>query len=278
MTTTATGGSGFWGRPTLWKAVLFVLAYLVFYLVVGWIVDAVFDGPINEDDILADFLSIFFGLVLPIVIGGAAIAFFAARQGWLSEIFRAQPVRGRRWMWIGPILAATAIVGHMFGTDWGAWGTGQLLAMVLLGASVGFTEELATRGVVVKMMRDAHHGEKFVALISSLLFALMHMTNLISGMEPSTVAATVVYTFGFGMCMYMAMRVTGTIWAAIILHALTDPTTFLASGGLDKAVTDQSSGASVLAVTATVLIVIVGFVSVFFVRGRASGPAVPADA
>ena len=69
----------------------------------------------------------------------------------------------------------------------------------------------------------AGHGERFVAVVSSLLFALMHTVNFISGMEVSTVLATVVYTFGFGMCMYLTMRVTGTIWAAIVLHGLTDP-------------------------------------------------------
>ena len=51
-----------------------------------------------------------------------------------------------------------------------------------------------------------------------------------------TVAVTVVYTFCFGMCMYLAMRVTGTIWAAIVLHGLTDPTTILSTGGVDEAV------------------------------------------
>ena len=32
-------------------------------------------------------------------------------------------------------------------------------------------------------------------------------------------AFQLVYTFGFGVCMYLAMRVTGTIIAPILLHA-----------------------------------------------------------
>ena len=38
------------------------------------------------------------------------------------------------------------------------------------------------------------------------------------------------------MCMYLAMRVTATIWTAIVLHGLTDPATFLSTGGVDEAV------------------------------------------
>ena len=84
----------------------------------------------------------------------------------------------------------------------------------------------------MKMLRDAGHGERFVAVVSSVLFALMHLVNLFAGMELTTVLGTVVYTFCFGMCMYLTMRVTSTLWAAIVLHGLTDPTTILSSGGV----------------------------------------------
>lgn len=141
--------------------------------------------------------------------------------------------------------------------------------LALLGLCIGVAEELATRGLAVKILRDAGHGERFVAVVSSLVFALMHTTNLITGMELSTVAFTVLYTFCFGMCMYLAMRVTGTIWAAIALHGLTDPTTMLSTGGLDAEVgTQDLSGWSTLASGATTLFMVVAVVAVFLVRGR----------
>lgn len=257
----------FWDRPTAWKAVLVIVVYLAFYLAVGQVVVRVFGGQIDDDDALADFATIVLGIALPIAIGAAALVWFAHRRGWLADIFGPQPIRGRRWMWAAPILVLAAIVGHVVATDWGAWSAGQLAAMVVLGACVGFTEELATRGIVVKMLRDAGHREMFVAAISSLTFALMHTVNLISGMSARVVLATVVYTLGFGACMYLSMRLTGTIWTAITLHGLTDPTTFLATGGVDEAVTSQSGGATALAVIATVLIILFGIVSLLFVRG-----------
>ena len=37
----------------------------------------------------------------------------------------------------------------------------------------------------------------------------------------------VVYTFWFGLCMYLALRVTGHLIWPILLHATTDPTLIL---------------------------------------------------
>src|SRR5690606_31845393 len=83
------------------------------------------------------------------------------------------------------------------------------------------------------MLRRAGYGEKAVMVLSSLLFGLLHATNLVSGQEVVAVAVTVVYAFGFGTMMYLSMRVTGSIVPAILLHAATDPTTILATGGID---------------------------------------------
>ena len=57
-----------------------------------------------------------------------------------------------------------------------------------------------------------------------------------------------------------------------VLHALTDPTTILSTGGLDEAVTSQSSGASALASVATSLLIVFGVLAVLFVRGKVARP------
>ena len=189
---------------------------------------------------MASATSIFFALVLPIGLGAIGLLVFCARVGWLRDILGPQPIRGSHWMWLAPVLVVAAIGGHLGGTDWSAWTGGQVAMLALAGVCIGVAEELATRGLAVKMLRDAGRSERVVAFVSSLLFALMHTVNLISGMAVTTVAATVGYTFCFGMCMCLTMRVTGTIWAAIVLHGMTDPTTFLSTGGLDEAV--QSAG------------------------------------
>jgi uncharacterized protein len=269
MTETTTRHAGFWDRPAGWKAVLLIVVYLAFYLAVGQLIGLLFGDRIDTDNLLANGTSMFLALVLPIAIGAAALLLFAARVGWLRAIFGPQPVRGSGWMWIAPAVVSAAVVGHLVATDWADWSAEEIAILAVLGLAIGMAEELATRGLAVKILRDAGHSERFVAVASSLLFALMHTVNLLAGMSVKTVLGTVVYTFCFGMCMYLAMRVTGTIWAAIVLHGLTDPASFLASGGVDQDVSGgASNGGDTLALVATLAMMIFGLVAVFLVRGR----------
>lgn len=265
---------GFFERPTVWKAVVVTVAYLAYYLLVGLVLGAVFGDEVDKDDLLSTGASIFFALVLPIAVGAVTLVGFTASIGWLGRVFGRQDVTGRRpWMWAGPVLVIAAIVGHAAAIDWSRWRPEQIALIALLGVCVGLAEELMTRGLVVQMLRGAGRSERFVMGVSSLLFALMHMVNLLSGMKASTVLVTLVYTFGFGVCMYLTMRVTGTIWAAVFLHACTDPTTVLASGGVDEAVTGQSGAWSLLASAATILMIVFSLVALFLVRGKRTAPA-----
>jgi len=67
------------------------------------------------------------------------------------------------------------------------------------------------------------------------------------------------------------MRVTGFLIWAMILHALTDPTTILATGGIDEITSDASdSGLIVLVSLSTFLLIFAGYVLLIFIRGRVS--------
>lgn len=258
----------FFATPRLLKVVAFVLAYLVLYVGFSQLLGLAAGDHIDDDNVVSDATSIVLALAVPVLVGAAALIWFVRHMGWTREIFGRQPVRGSRWMWIAPILVIVPIVGHLARVPWSDWTAPELVALVLVGIGVGLAEEIATRGVVVKLLRDSGHRERYVAVGSSVAFALMHLSNLIAGMELKTVLSTVVYTFGFGMCMYLTMRVTGTIWAAVVLHGLTDPTTILTTGGVDASVhrTDQSTIA-LISVLGTFAIIGFGIVAAFCVRG-----------
>ena len=270
MSDAENGWTRFWNRGGWWRAALAVAVYWVVYELLGWASSTIFAGFIDADDPLSSPLSVFFGVALPILVAGVLLLLFVRSLGWAHDIFGRQPIAGRPWMWVAVVLVIVPIILRLAGTNWSAYSVTLVLSVLFLGLCVGFTEELATRGIAVNLLRRGGHGERVVFVLSSLLFALLHAGNLISGMSPAVVAITVVYTFGFGAMMYLSLRVTGRLVWAMLLHAATDPTTMLAVGGID-AHSDVTGGVSGLISVASLfnyVYIVLALVAIFLVRNH----------
>jgi membrane protease YdiL (CAAX protease family) len=212
---------------------------------------------------------VFVALGLPPLIGGVLLVVFAWSVGWLRPLFSRRPQQPRRWMWIAPALVALAIVLRLAGVDYGSFSFAVVLATFGAGIFVGFAEELLTRGIVVDLLRKHGYGEWAVMLLSTLVFALLHSANLLSGFSLDTVLLTIGFAFGFGICMYLTLRVTGTLIVPMVLHALYDPTVILATGGVDQSGASASHNPLVaIGGLATFAFLIVAIVALFLVRGR----------
>ena len=264
------GWKRFWDKGRWWKAVVAVVGYLVLYGLVGQAIGAIFRGEIDTTNVFVTPGNLFLVLGASIVVGAIILVAFLASVGWLRPVFARQPISGRGWMWIFVVLAIIPIVLRFAGIDYDSYGVPVVVTMLLIGLLIGFTEELLYRGIVIKILRDGGHRELSVAVISSLLFALSHSVNLLSGQPLLTVALTVVFTFGFGMVMYLVLRVTGNIVWPMLIHALTDPTTFLASGGIDTSTGAAHSQLLDLASPFNIVFVIAALIALFFIRGAVS--------
>ena len=86
-------------------------------------------------------------------------------------------------MWIAPLVVLAPIVLRVFGIDWGRDAVDVVALVLVTGLLIGYVEELLTRGIGVKMLRAGGHGEWAVAALSSLVFALLHSVNLLTGQE-----------------------------------------------------------------------------------------------
>ena len=252
----------FWERGGWWRAIVLVVGYFVLYNGLSLLltpVAAQIDDPQSPAGILVF-------TAVPIFVGCLLLVAFGVSVGWLPQVFGPQPIRGRGWMWIAIAVVLLFNVLRLLSIDYGAAGAEVVATWLLAGLFIGFAEEVLTRGFVVNLLRKAGNRELVVAVISAVLFSLLHAGNLLSGQSLFATLIQLVYTFGFGICMYLAMRVTGTIIAPILLHASTDPSIFLqvaypADGPLGG-----------LANLGNFAVIIFGLVALFFIRGRVTPP------
>jgi len=269
---------GFWNRGGWWKALLVTVAYLAVFLGISQLVGLTLGHLIDDGGPLASATNVLLELVLPIGLGALVIVLFLAAIGWLKPVFGRQPIGGRSWMWIAVAVVAYPIILRLIGLDYGSFPAGVVLVTLLAGLVIGIAEELVTRGAGVALLRKGGYSERMVAVLSSVLFATMHLINAIGTGISLTIIALLVYTFFFGICMYLIMRVTGSIVWAILAHALTDPMTILSTGGVDTAVEGAQNVWLTVASTGNYAVIIFGIVALFLIRGRVNeaGAAAPA--
>ncbi|MET0974125.1 MAG: CPBP family intramembrane glutamic endopeptidase [Leifsonia sp.] len=248
----------FWERGDWWRAIILAAGYYVLYqlaslLLVPWA--SSFDDPDSGGYVL-------FFYALPILFGGVILVVFAWSVGWLKELFARQPIRGNWWMWIAVAVVVVFNVLHFATIDYASVDAGYVAAWILAGLCIGFAEETLTRGFVVNMMRKAGRPEIAVATVSAAIFAALHSGNLIMGQTLFATLIQVAYTFAFGICMYLALRVTGNLIWPILLHATTDPSIFM------QAAHPADGALTAFAGLGNIVVIIVGLVLMIFIRGR----------
>jgi uncharacterized protein len=258
----------FWERGGLPRAVLLAAGYLAIYLAAGLVIGNLLGDQIDVDDLFDSPATVLIAIAAPIVVGIVVLVLFGLSVGWLGELFARQPIGGSWWMWIPPVVVLLFNVLRFVATDYSAYTVGTVIAILFAGLCIGFAEEVLTRGYVVNLIRRGGHGEWLVMVLSSLIFAGLHVSNLLSGMSPVVVAITVGYTFAFGIAMYATLRVTGNLIWPILLHASTDPSLILMSGGIDRVPTEEFSGLAAIAGLGNIAVMLVALIPLIFVRGR----------
>ena len=96
---------------------------------------------------------------------------------------------------------------------------GTLVYLVIGYALTGFMEEGLMRGVVLRVLKPI--GTTRSVVISSLLFGLMHIGNLLYR-NPFIVFAQMIGAFVHGIGLSAIRLRTNTIWFPVILHGLHD--------------------------------------------------------
>lgn len=262
------GLKGFLNKGGFWRLLMVVVVYMALYLGAGKLLSTVAPG-FGKGSLLTDTSTVFAQLTFALIVGAIILTLFTTWMGWNSELYGRQRIYRSWWMWLGPIIALVPIVMRAAGIDWGGRALSVSALVLASGLFIGFVEELLCRGIAVKMLRAAGHGEFVVALLSSLTFGLLHATNLLSGQSLQSTGVQIFYTVGFGVLMYLTLRTTRFLVFAMILHGFTDPMGVLANGGIsDNATATNLPALLNFAGLLTLPIGFAGVILLLFVRGK----------
>jgi hypothetical protein len=102
----------------------------------------------------------------------------------------------------------------------------DLLIFIVQCFSIGLFEEMAFRGIVllliVKKLPQTTKGIFQSLIISSAIFGLIHIFNIISGAGVGDTVLQVGYSFLMGGMWGALLLKTHNIWLCVILHAIYD--------------------------------------------------------
>ncbi|NKR27210.1 CPBP family intramembrane metalloprotease [Rhodococcus hoagii] len=163
---------------------------------------------------------VFFTMVIPL---GIALVFtygVVAALGWWRPVLKDdRPVS--RWVWAVPAILLVAI---LVGIDYSALSEkGWLFVVVLLVATqfVGWGEEGMFRGIGVTVLRRHGLREGQVALWSSIIFGVVHLSNVFGHGGASAIPQAVVVSLA-GYFFYLIRRVSGSNALNSVMHGLFD--------------------------------------------------------
>ncbi|WP_420880975.1 CPBP family intramembrane glutamic endopeptidase [Rhodococcus sp. (in: high G+C Gram-positive bacteria)] len=173
----------------------------------------------DESDTLTT-RGVFFTMVIPL---GIALVFtygVVAALGWWRPVMKDdRPVN--RWVWAVPAILLVAI---LLGINYSALSEkGWLFVVVLFVATqfVGWGEEGMFRGIGVKVLRRHGLREGQVALWSSLVFGVVHLSNVFGHGGASAIPQAVIVSLA-GYFFYLIRRVSGSNALNSVMHGLFD--------------------------------------------------------
>lgn len=163
--------------------------------------------------------------------GIGALVFFVTLLALAYRVTdpRLKPV-GRAWLFCLPALLVAVNnipwLGLLSGRVTITGSAGQIAWFLAESLAIGLFEELAFRGVVLLMLTEKRHASRADLLrgilLSSAIFGLVHLTNLLMGADPAAVLLQLGYSFLIGAMCAVVLFKTANIWLCVLIHAVYD--------------------------------------------------------
>ena len=127
----------------------------------------------------------------------------------------------QRWVWAVPIIFAVCIAAAIDYADLFDKSVGYILALLVATQFVGWGEEGMFRGIGVTTLRSHGLTESRVALWSSIIFGLVHISNALTGEVSKALPQAIAVSFA-GYFFYLIRRVSGGNVLNSVIHGLFD--------------------------------------------------------
>ncbi len=92
--------------------------------------------------------------------------------------------------------------------------------------AIGLFEEAAFRGVILPLFAERRYktrgGLLLSILLTSAVFGLVHLVNLLTGAGPGAVIRQIGYSFLIGAMCSVVLLKTRNLWLCVLLHAIYD--------------------------------------------------------
>lgn len=189
-------------RP-LGSAIITLIADLIVSITIGW----------SAQKLLPQFQPEFVALIAMSVFVALALSVL----GWWKTAGFNFP---NEWHGVGLVVVPFLIViGLPFLKGINTENLSSLTYLIVGYALTGFMEEGLMRGIVLQMLKPL--GITRSVVISSILFALLHVTNFLFR-NPFIVLAQMLGAFVHGIGLGAIRLRTNTIWFVVVLHGLHD--------------------------------------------------------
>lgn len=164
--------------------------------------------------------------IILMLVPAAFVVFF----GFSSAFKKGNFLRGL--LCILPFLAAQLIMLAVFflenlqksDVSWKPWYLIAYGVFSIVGVAV--REECIYRAtlqnIVAKKYANSVKGIWITAIVGAIIFGLMHSTNIFFGMDPGAVVTQVISSTFFGLLLGAVYLRSGSLWALIVIHTVTD--------------------------------------------------------
>lgn len=245
------------------SAFLVVLFYLVFSIVAA-LFAAIFFGGIeaSESDAIINGVidSGMYGNII-VLIALLFISLYVFKQSRKDIFFERKSFGLSKLYYLFPLAWLGVTIFALFNVDFSAYSPGVILLVLVATLVIGANEEIVTRGIMLIGLRNSGVAEWKAWLITVVVFALLHLVNVIGG-AANLVLLLVVITGG--TLLYISRRVFNNLFVPIGLHALYDAAFYLLTGiytvseNLPDQVLDIQFGSFLLLLVVSILFVIFG--------------------